>query len=102
MDSIPPEPDEAQRAWLIADELLWRRAHEIVRLHPQLDPSGVYHTLNNLRRSPAERLRRGLAHGRLRAQRKRAAGRPKDLAQIPAIEEALATLESERDKGGGP
>lgn len=31
---------------------------------------------------------------------KRAAGRPKDLAQIPAIEEAIATLEHDDDRDG--
>jgi hypothetical protein len=30
---------------------------------------------------------------------KRAAGRPKDLAQIPAIEEAIAALENDRNRG---
>ena len=34
--------------------------------HPELDVSGLYHTLRNMERSPAERLARGLAHGKLR------------------------------------
>jgi len=56
---------EANRQWLVADEAVWARSHEIVGRHPHLDVSGVYHTLKNLQRSPAERLRRGLAHARL-------------------------------------
>lgn len=55
-----------QRAWLERDEALWRRAHDIARAHPELDVSGVYHTLINFERPPQERLARGLAHGRLR------------------------------------
>lgn len=61
----PENVTEAERAWLVADEALWRRAHQLVEQHPELDVSGVYHTLRNLNRSPSERLRRGLAHGRL-------------------------------------
>jgi len=57
---------EEQRAWLDADEALWRRAHEIVARHPGVDVSGVHHVLKNLHRSPEHRLRRGLTHGRLR------------------------------------
>jgi hypothetical protein len=55
---------ESERAWVEADEAIWRRAHEIVARHPQLDLSGVYHTLINLRRTPDERLARSLAIGR--------------------------------------
>jgi len=61
---------EANREWLVADEAVWARAHEIVRRHPGLDVSGVYHTLKNLQLSPAERLRRGLAHARLGPRRR--------------------------------
>ena len=43
----------------------WARARSIVERYPHLDVSGVYHALCNLDRSPEERLRRGLAHGRL-------------------------------------
>jgi hypothetical protein len=56
--------DQGQRTWVIEHEALWRRAAAIARKYPDLDPSGVYHVLCNLRRSPEERLRRGL--GRLR------------------------------------
>src|SRR5262245_7938518 len=55
-----------ERAWVERDEAIWRRAHAIVAPHTQLDVSDVYHALVNLQRSPAERLARGLAHGRLR------------------------------------
>lgn len=58
----------AQKDWLEEDEHLWRRAYEIVARHDNLDVSGVYHTLVNFKRSPGERLRRGLSHGRLRPQ----------------------------------
>jgi hypothetical protein len=35
-----------------------------VALNATLDVSDVYHTLRNFQRSPEERLRRGLRHGR--------------------------------------
>lgn len=57
-----------QRAWLERDEELWRRAHAIVSATPRgaaLDVGDVYHAVVNLERTPAERLARGLAHGRL-------------------------------------
>lgn len=43
------------------NEALWRRAHAIVDAHPHLDVSLLYHTLVNFRRTPEERLARGLA-----------------------------------------
>ena len=46
-----------QRAWLERDEALWRRAHDIARAHPELDVSGVYHTLINFERHAADRQR---------------------------------------------
>ncbi|HWZ91310.1 MAG TPA: hypothetical protein VNW92_20755 [Polyangiaceae bacterium] len=55
---------QTERAWLIADEKLWQRAHRIVAGTHELDVGDVYHTLRNFQRSPAERLRRGLRHGR--------------------------------------
>ena len=60
VESLTP----AEREWLIADEGLWQRAHRIVAQNPELDVSDVYHTLRNFQRSPQERLRRGLRHGR--------------------------------------
>lgn len=53
---------ESEKAWVLENERVWRRAHRIVAKHPDLDVSLVYHTLINLRRSPEERLARGLAH----------------------------------------
>ena len=64
VESLTP----AEREWLTADEALWQRAHRIVAQNPDLDLSDVYHTLRNFQRSPAERLRRGLRHGRTRAR----------------------------------
>ena len=61
-----------QRAWLERDEELWRRAYAIVSASPrgaELDVGDVYHAIVNLERTPAERLARGLAHGRLRPRR---------------------------------
>lgn len=74
MNASSMEPDlsqltEEQRQWVIEHEALWRRAYEIVKRHPELDPSGVYHVLCNLRRTPGQRLKRGL-HGRLRPDRR--------------------------------
>lgn len=54
-----------ERAWLERDERRWRRAHEIAARHPGMDPSGVYRVLRNLEKSPSERLRAALQHGRL-------------------------------------
>lgn len=62
-DDLSPE----EQRWLERDEARWRKAHAIVEKYPHLDPSGVYHTLRNLERSPEERLRRGLRHGRIRS-----------------------------------
>ena len=62
---VKPEdlaPDE--RAWLERSERLWAKAHELHARHPHLDVSGLYHTLGNIERTPAERLRRSLRFGR--------------------------------------
>ena len=64
VESLTP----AELEWLTADEALWQRAHRIVEENPGLDASDVYHTLRNFQRSPAERLKRGLRHGRARAR----------------------------------
>ena len=64
VESLTP----AEREWLTADEVLWQRARRIVAQNPDLDPSDVYHTLRNFQRSPEERLRRGLRHGRTRTR----------------------------------
>lgn len=59
---------DADQAWVQANERLWQRAHAIVARHPTLDASLVYHTLVNLRRTPEERLARGLIRGPSAAQ----------------------------------
>jgi len=64
VESLTP----AEREWLTDDEALWQRAHRIVAQNPGLDVSDVDHTLRNFQRSPEERLRRGLRHGRARAR----------------------------------
>jgi hypothetical protein len=55
-----------QREWLRHSEMQWRKAHEVVRLHPHLDVSDVYHALRTLELPPPERLRRGLTRVRVR------------------------------------
>lgn len=57
---------DAERARVIDNERLWRRAHAIVAAHPHLDVSLVHHTLVNFRRTPSERLARGLRRGPVR------------------------------------
>jgi hypothetical protein len=61
LDQLSP----AERAWLIADELRWQRARRIAERHPGMDAGGVYRVLRNLERTPSERLRAALRHGRL-------------------------------------
>jgi len=61
LDRLTPE----QRAWVVRDEKRWRRAHEIAQANPGLDVSGVYHVLRNLEKTPTQRLRAALHHGRL-------------------------------------
>ena len=47
-------------------EARWREAHAIASADPRLDPGDVYHALNCLDLTPAERLRRGLTRVRPR------------------------------------
>lgn len=54
-------PDE--QAWVRDNERVWVRARAIAARHPGMDPSLVYHTLVNLRRTPEDRLARGLIRG---------------------------------------
>jgi hypothetical protein len=61
LDSLTPE----ERAWVVRDEKLWRRAHEIASRNPGVDAGGIYHVLRNLEKTPSERLRAALRHGRL-------------------------------------
>jgi len=59
-----------QRALVERMEPLWRRAHAIAARQPSLDVSDVFHVLCNLQRTPSDRLRRALAHGRRRPHRR--------------------------------
>lgn len=54
-----------ERAWLVKDEQRWRRARRIATRHPGMDAGGIYRVLRNLEKTPAERLRAALEHGRL-------------------------------------
>lgn len=56
---------QADREWLIRDELLWRKAHEVAAKNPGIDVSGVYHVLRNLQKTPSKRLKDALDHGRI-------------------------------------
>lgn len=69
MDAELSHLTDEQRRQVTEAEALWRRAMVIAARHPGMDVSGVYHVLQNLRRTPEERLRRGL-NGRLRADRR--------------------------------
>ncbi len=61
VDSLTAE----EHAWLVADEERWRRAQRIAERHPGVDVGGVYHVLRNLEKTPSQRLRAALDHGRL-------------------------------------
>ena len=56
-----------QRAFALASERRWRLAHQLAARAPGTDVGDLYHALGCLQLSPAERLRRGLARGRLRS-----------------------------------
>jgi hypothetical protein len=60
---------EAEKAWILHSESLWRIAHAIALEQPQLDAGDLYHALRCLELAPAERLARGLSRGRLGAHR---------------------------------
>ena len=62
-DALTPDEQE----WARGSEQLWQQAHSIAKAHPEVDAGDVYHALRCLELSPAERLRRGLSRGRLRA-----------------------------------
>lgn len=61
LEQLSPE----QRAWALADLALRAEARKLA-VTLGLDEGDVYHQLKHLRRTPSERLRLGLAHGRLR------------------------------------
>jgi hypothetical protein len=54
------------REWVAQNEARWRHAHEIAAKHPHLDVGDIYHVLCTIHETPGERVRRSLAHGRLR------------------------------------
>jgi hypothetical protein len=58
---------ESERTLAHHSERRWQRARAIAHAHPGVDAGDVYHALQSLELDPAERLRRGLARGRLRA-----------------------------------
>lgn len=58
---------EPERAFAMHSESIWRWARQIVADRPDIDAGDVYHALRSLELDPAERLRRGLSRGRLRA-----------------------------------
>ncbi|MBX3191110.1 MAG: hypothetical protein KF819_29200 [Labilithrix sp.] len=64
-ESLLEELSPEERAWIVADEQRWRRARRIASRHPGVDPGGVYRVLRNLEKTPSERLRASLDHGRL-------------------------------------
>ncbi|MFW5926063.1 MAG: hypothetical protein ACOCV4_07835 [Myxococcota bacterium] len=64
--------DPEQRRWL-AKDLEQRALARELAAKLGLDEGEVYHQLKQLQRSPAERLRTGLAHGR----RRRRAAQPR-------------------------
>ena len=61
LESLTPE----ERAWIVEDEKRWRRAYAIAAEHRGTDAGGIYRVLRNLEKTPTERLRAGLMHGRL-------------------------------------
>lgn len=69
MDTELSHVTEEERRLAAEAEALWHRAMVIAARHPGMDVSGVYHVLQNLRRAPEERLRRGL-NGRFCADRR--------------------------------
>ncbi|HEV3191702.1 MAG TPA: hypothetical protein VGY54_14430 [Polyangiaceae bacterium] len=62
LDELAPE----DRAWVMQNESRWTRAHQIAAKHPGLDVGDIYHVLCTFHETPAQRLRRSLAHARLR------------------------------------
>jgi hypothetical protein len=50
---------------VLKDEERWQRAHRIASRHPGTDVGGVYRVLRNLEKTPSERLKAALHHGRL-------------------------------------
>ena len=69
-DRTTDEPMSAtDREWLERDDALRARAR-VLAAKLQRDEEGIYRTLKNFLRSPGERLRLGLRHGRLHPDRR--------------------------------
>lgn len=66
MDSLESLTKE-ERAWVARDEKRSRKAYAIATRHPGMDPSGVYHVIRNLEKTPSERLEAALRHGNFSA-----------------------------------
>ena len=56
----------AEVSWVVDNEARWRRAHEIAAANPHLDVGDIHHVLCTLHETPSQRVRRSLAHARLR------------------------------------
>lgn len=67
--SLERATDEELRAWVERDDALRARA-KLLAQRLGRDEEGIYRTLKNLQRSPGERLRLGLRHGRLHPDRR--------------------------------
>jgi len=63
--NLPDALAAEERAWIIEDEKRWQRAHRLAAANPELDVGGIYRVLRNLEKTPTERLRAALMHGRL-------------------------------------
>jgi hypothetical protein len=83
-----PRPHTSRRA-----ETLLKEARRIQARSPGSQLENLWHTLNLLELTPAERLRRCLIRGRVG---KRATNRAKDRTILPALEDALRVIESRR------
>ena len=76
-------------------------ARAICERFPGASFENVWHTLCLLESTPLERLNRSLTRGRsaaLHGASKKAIGRPKDRAILPALEDALRTLRSRQKR----
>lgn len=58
---------QQQREAALKSEALWRLALEVAGKHPGIDSGDVFHALQCIELTPAERLRRARTRGRLRA-----------------------------------
>jgi len=54
-----------ERAWVARDEAHRKKALALAERNPGVDVDGIYRVLRNLEKTPTERLRAALYHGRL-------------------------------------